>query len=373
MPLRGKCRKRTPGVVGQVAKGSHRRPAYRLTDLGTLGGPTSRAAHVNAAGQVVGASTTKAGATHAFFYTDGAMKDLGAFGGSASQAFGVNNKGQVVGYAETNAGQPRAFLYSGGVLKNLGTFGGPDSTAYGINDAGQVAGAAQDRSGASHAFLYANGRMIDLDPAGGGSWAYRVNSAGQVAGYAIVHDEVTHAVLFAGAAVVKDLGSFGGATTFARGINGSGQVAGTSNLAGSAALHAFLYTSGTGMKDLGTLGGSSSYGEDVNDDGQVVGAAEDSSGALHAFLYDGKTMIDLNALINPASGWTLVSAMAINGSGQIAGYGTLRENERAFLLTPLAKARDAGAADVGTTVELSPQHQVEPATSRGDRRRSPMN
>ena len=84
-------------------------------------------------------------------------------------------------------------------------------------------------------------------------------------------------------------------------------------------------------------------------------------------------MIDLNALIDPASGWTLVSAMSINGSGQIAGYGTLRENVRAFLLTPLGKARDAGATDVGTTVKLSPQRQVEPATSRGDRRGLPMN
>ena len=74
--------KRTPGVLGQVAKESHRRAVYRLTDLGTLGGPTSRATHVNSAGQVVGASTTKAGATHAFLYTDGAMKDLGAVGGT---------------------------------------------------------------------------------------------------------------------------------------------------------------------------------------------------------------------------------------------------------------------------------------------------
>jgi hypothetical protein len=82
-------------------------------------------------------------------------------------------------------------------------------------------------------------------------------------------------------------------------------------------------------------------------------------------------LIDLNVLIDPASGWTLVSAMARNGSGQITGYGTLYGDTRAFLLAPLAKARDAGAADVGATVELSPQHQAEPATARGDRRVQP--
>ncbi len=61
-----------------------------------------------------------------------------------------------------------------------------------------------------------------------------------------------------------------------------------------------------GIKDLGTLGGPNSCAEDINDNGQAVGAAQEPTGATHAFLYDGKTMIDLNALIDPASGWTLV-------------------------------------------------------------------
>ena len=33
-------------------------------------------------------------------------------------------------------------------------------------------------------------------------------------------------------------------------------------------------------------------------------------------------MIDLNAAVDPALGWTLTSAKAVNDSGQIAGYGT---------------------------------------------------
>ena len=111
----------------------------------------------------------------------------------------------------------------------------------------------------------------------------------------------------------------------------------------------------------------------------------DSHGAILAFLYqpDG-TMIDLNAAVDPALGWTLNSAKAVNDSGQIAGYGTAPDgNTRAFLLTPLAKTRDPGApADVAATVKpspqpqadkLSPQHQAEPSSTRGERSTPPMN
>ncbi len=76
-----KFARRLPGRAPIEGPRSVPAAVYRLTDLGTLGGPTSSAFHVNAAGQVVGASTTRAGATHAFLYTDGAMKDLGTFGG----------------------------------------------------------------------------------------------------------------------------------------------------------------------------------------------------------------------------------------------------------------------------------------------------
>ena len=55
----------------------------------------------------------------------------------------------------------------------------------------------------------------------------------------------------------------------------------------------------------------------------------------HAFLYSNGSMTDLNSLIDPASGWTLHYAFAINDSGQIVGTGnnSLRQ-AHAFLLTP---------------------------------------
>ena len=47
-------------------------------------------------------------------------------------------------------------------------------------------------------------------------------------------------------------------------------------------------------------------------------------------------MQNLNDLIDPASGWTLTQALAINTSGQIVGYGSNGTYTEAFLLTPAA-------------------------------------
>ena len=78
-------------------------------------------------------------------------------------------------------------------------------------------------------------------------------------------------------------------------------------------------TTSYAVQDLGTLGGSSSYARGINDSGQVVGYSLLSDGAQHAFLYDStKGMKDLNDLIPADSGGTIYDATAINSDGKIA-------------------------------------------------------
>src|SRR5215469_3033469 len=71
---------------------------YTLTDLGTLGGHTSSARSINAAGEIVGESETPTGSTHAFLYISGRMTDLGTLGGEFSDALGINSSGEIVGF-----------------------------------------------------------------------------------------------------------------------------------------------------------------------------------------------------------------------------------------------------------------------------------
>ena len=99
------------------------------------------------------------------------------------------------------------------------------------------------------------------------------------------------------------------------------------------------------MQDLGTLGGPSSYAYGVNDAGQVVGSSNviGPDGA-HAFVYRDGAMRDLNDLAQAAdAGWVLNSARAINASGQIVGFGTYKGETAAFLLTPVTSAQQMSA------------------------------
>jgi probable HAF family extracellular repeat protein len=124
---------------------------------------------------------------------------------------------------------------------------------------------------------------------------------------------------------VTDLGTLGGTTSLATGINAWGQVVGTSTTSYGVS-RAFVYWHGV-MIDLGTLGGDYSSATAINNVGQVIGVATTSTGDQHAFLFQGSTMTDLGTL-----GGNTSQANAINDHGQIVGSSTLANGQtRAFL------------------------------------------
>jgi len=89
------------------------------------------------------------------------------------------------------------------------------------------------------------------------------------------------------------------------------------------------------MIDLGTLGGRNSEARAIGDFfSLVVGTSEIAAGGSHAFIYRDGAMIDLNSLLPAGSGWILEAATAINGSGEIVGYGTRNGQRHAFRLVP---------------------------------------
>ncbi|KKL11492.1 hypothetical protein LCGC14_2545290, partial [marine sediment metagenome] len=76
---------------------------------------------------------------------------------------------------------------------------------------------------------------------------------------------------------ITDLGTFGGPSSYAWGINNSGQVAGYAYNT-SVQNRAYLWDSGSGMNNLGTLGGATSYGRAINDSGHVAGVSYNAAG-----------------------------------------------------------------------------------------------
>ena len=119
-----------------------------------------------------------------------------------------------------------------------------------------------------------------------------------------------------------DLGTLGGSTSCAYGINDSGQIVGYSTTASGEYHHACLWSDGV-MTDLGTLGGSNSYARGINDSGQVVGDSRTDSGEDHAFLWLDGDMTDLGTLGGSSS-----HAYGINDSGQVVGYARTASEER---------------------------------------------
>ena len=68
--------------------------------------------------------------------------------------------------------------------------------------------------------------------------------------------------------------------------------------------------------DLGTLGGASSYAADVNSGNTVVGWSETSAGATHAFRWSAAGMVDLGTL--PGDAMSRAVAVLDGGSSTIA-------------------------------------------------------
>jgi probable HAF family extracellular repeat protein len=308
---------------------------YGVTDLGTLGGPTSTAFGINNFGQVVGVSA-KMDADFSGFSANPTMETVPPLLGQLqSHAFDVNASGQVIAMSY-NLGDlhSHGLLWQAGAATNLGSL-----APRGMNDAGVIVGYVSLLSPGfgwvDHAALWQGGVLADLGTLGGHfSYAYGVNSFNQVVGLSFNTNDVAPRAALWQTSAWHDLGTLGGTTSQAYAINDARQVVGVADTAAGQP-HAFLFTvdaSGNVLTrtDLGVLGGGYSYAYAINQNGAVVGTSD-----WRAFLWQNGTLTDLNTVLPPGSGWALHSAWAIDDTGRIAGSGTHHGQPRAFLLEPV--------------------------------------
>jgi probable HAF family extracellular repeat protein len=111
-------------------------------------------------------------------------------------------------------------------------------------------------------------------------------------------------------------------------INSAGQIVGTVSVGpmfSPTAQYCYRTTPGQSIQlpadNLGNLGGPGPFcnARGINADGDVVGNSFTGS-QIHAFIYTGGTMYDLNSLVAPTTA-VLTQATGINDSGQISAQG----------------------------------------------------
>jgi probable HAF family extracellular repeat protein len=165
--------------------------------------------------------------------------------------------------------------------------------------------------------------------------AVAINASGQVAG-----GSGGHAALWSKGTGVTDLGTLGGTSSFALGMNDSGQVVGSSYLAGDNEFKGFLWTPGVGMQDMGLP--AHSQANAINASGQVVGVFLNTSDNLdHGFLWT--PGVGLRDLGNPLGGDTFAIGITTGGQVILSSVDPGGTVVHAFLWSP-----NTGAVDLGT-------------------------
>ncbi|MBN1123606.1 MAG: DUF3466 family protein [Sedimentisphaerales bacterium] len=335
---------------------------YELIDLGDLSGGNSCARAINNLGQVVGYNEVE-GNRHAFYWdsTDG-MIDLGTFEGYASAAWDINDERTVVGHYTSPNGSsyydhPFIWTEPDGMTgiqypypyTDLGYRKGQ---ALGINNQGQIVGYG-GQGGDTYPFIYENGQYTALDHfTYMQSGAYAINEEGRIAGFSRIDVEHLNHTSSEFSGILWDIngdmtimrpflaGSTNLAESFAYDINNQGRVVGTNlSLRTNYDLRTFIWDETNGLIELDAFEDYFSSAVAINESDQVVGYYGQIYDQYYlpeiAFIWDEiNGAVDLNTLIDPLTGWTLVSAYDINDYGQIVGMGIFNGQERAYLLNP---------------------------------------
>jgi probable HAF family extracellular repeat protein len=364
-------------VMETLARGD---AMYNITALTTPQAPINLTSGVapglNNLGQVVGymppAPNWQQGYGFVYNGAPGGNGSVTPLGGSTSpvdypairnsQPLYINDSGQIIGNNTTPASAGSYYLYSNGQETAL-----PYAPAM-FNNAGQVISGSftVDSNGNVSPILYnlTTGTQINVPemPGATQTWAVASNGSGQVAGNT-QYPTIQGGGFFYSNGTITSLGTLGGTSTTVIAMNSSGQVTGTSSLTGDLIAHAFLYSNGK-LNDLGALPGfQTTIATGINDQGQVVGWATNpgsSGNDMAGFLYKNGVMTNLNSLIDPKSGWTILAAESINDLGQIlaTGYnpsllGVNGSGEGYVLLTPSDLAAPGDPAYVTIVPEPS--------------------
>jgi probable HAF family extracellular repeat protein len=309
-----------------------------MNDNGQVVGTSGLCSNTSPVGQNIG------GAHAVLWDTNGSPTDLGHLPGVPPGAYNVataiNNAGEVVGPAAAADGTIHAFLWTKATgMQDYGTLPGAVATlppySRAINNNGQMVGVSIDGTTFNERAVIWQGKVpVDLNtliPANSGwllNCAQSLDDAGVIVGFGTINGAV-HAFVATPVTnyTVTDLGTFGGTSANAYGINDEGRIAGAAALANGDE-RAFISGIGGTKYDLGTLGGPNSEASGPNASNALAILSETSKKDPFGndFCGFGTNLICLPAVWNgtmtalPTLGGNNGEALAINNQGQIAGF-----------------------------------------------------
>ena len=294
-----------------------------MSDIGSLGGPTTIARAINDSGQVVGISDLADNmGSHAFIWTEAnGMVDLGTAGGSYSIAFDVNSSGAVTGTTSLASGIQVGFYWSESTgMVALPQSGPNQSEGLGINDSNQITGEGYAGLFSDKAFIWDFNAGITraLGNLTGAIWnsGIAINSLGRITGPAGFPNDTYHVFLWRREDGMHDLGTPPGVTRpFPTSINDQNEIVGFSN---ESPVVAFYFRRSIGFRILSTLAGGSTVGQKINNLGNIAGfSLLPTTVAYHAVLWNDSLSAaqDLGTL----PGDTSSQANGVNNLGQVVG------------------------------------------------------
>ena len=295
---------------------------YRVTVVGPA---NSYATDINKSGVVTGNVFVNNNSPRGFLNRGSGVVYLGTLGGTSSDAVAINDKGQVLGQWTTSAGQTRGFIYYAGTRRDIGVIPGRSTRFTDINNNGFITaqGTVPDGESGPRSFLRApSGAYTDIGTLPFDNpiiYANALNDSNTIAGAVgplVFPDQPLRAFHWS-KGVMRDLGDFGWAPNYGQAINECGQITGSMSVLGVFRDRiAYVYSNGRLTNIDGRPAGSErdSAGEGINCHGHIVGSSDHLSG----FIYRGRRMQSLNAMIDPSGGWDIFSPQAINDAGQIA-------------------------------------------------------
>lgn len=306
----------TDALAGRYAE-------YRVTIVGPA---NSFPADMNQSGTAVSVRGINSTETRSYVYNGKAIHDLGLLGGRYNRATAINDKGEILGNWITRSGQRRGYVYHRGTFRQLGPINGLPTSYIDINNAGYILASNQEPAtdtsiGTPHVYLRApNGKIRELGTPPFPNLVLqmnRLNNRNQVVGQAapFTTPEIAFNVYLWNKGVLRQLDSFGMEPNIAQDINDRGQVAGYTSTFTFREQVATVWTHGrpTRIDTRPLTGFLFSSATAINNHGHVVGSSDHTG----AFVYRGRRMESLNALIDPASGWDITNPVVINDAGQI--------------------------------------------------------